>query len=91
VIIATLGGSEAAIDAGMLMRRRQTITGSTLRARPVAFKAAIARQLHQHVWPLFARKQLRPIIHEVFPAHEAARAHALMESSAHIGKILLRW
>ena len=91
VIIATLGGVQAAIDAGMLMRRRLTVTGSTLRARPVAFKAAIARQLHQHVWPLFARKQLRPIIHEVFPAQEATRAHALMESSTHIGKILLRW
>jgi NADPH:quinone reductase len=62
-----------------------------LRARPVAFKAAIAKKLYRHVWPLFAEKRLRPIIHEVFPAQEAARAHALMESGAHIGKIVLRW
>lgn len=91
VIIATLGGMKAEVDIGTLMRRRLTVTGSTLRARPVAFKAAIAEKLYQHVWPLFAQKRLRPIIHEVFPAHEAARAHALMESSTHIGKILLRW
>jgi NADPH2:quinone reductase len=91
VIIATLGGMKAEVDIGTLMRRRLTLTGSTLRARPVAFKAAIAEKLYQHVWPLFAQMRLRPIIHEVFPAHEAARAHALMESSTHIGKILLRW
>lgn len=91
VIIATLGGIRSTIDVGTLMRRRLTITGSTLRARPAAFKAAIAEKLYEHVWPLFANKRLRPIIHEVFPAHEAARAHALMESSTHIGKILLRW
>jgi len=91
VIIATLGGIRSTIDVGTLMRRRLTITGSTLRARPGAFKAAIAEKLYEHVWPLFANKRLRPIIHEVFPAHEAARAHALMESSTHIGKILLRW
>jgi NADPH2:quinone reductase len=91
VIIATLGGMKATVDVGMLMRRRLHVTGSTLRARPVAFKSAIAKALHEHVWPLFAEKRLRPVIHEVFPAQEAARAHALMESSAHIGKILLRW
>jgi len=91
VVIATLGGIRSTIDVGTLMRRRLTITGSTLRARPAAFKAAIAEKLYEHVWPLFANKRLRPIIHEVFPAHEAARAHALMESSTHIGKILLRW
>jgi NADPH2:quinone reductase len=91
VIIATLGGMKATIDVGMLMRRRLHVTGSTLRARSVAFKSAIAKALHEHVWPLFAEKRLRPVIHEVFPAQNAARAHALMESSAHIGKILLRW
>ncbi|WP_333680804.1 NAD(P)H-quinone oxidoreductase [Dyella sp.] len=91
VIIATLGGMKATIDAGMVMRRRLHVTGSTLRARSVAFKSAIAKELHEHVWPLFAEKRLRPVIHGVFPAQEAARAHALMESSAHIGKILLRW
>ncbi|MFC3653521.1 NAD(P)H-quinone oxidoreductase [Dyella humi] len=91
VFIATLGGMKTELDIRQLMHRRLTITGSTLRVRPVAFKAAIAEKLYRHVWPLFAEKRLRPIIHEVFPAHEAARAHALMESSAHIGKILLRW
>lgn len=91
VFIATLGGMKAELDFGKVMRRRLTITGSTLRGRPIAFKAAIAEKLYEHVWPLFADKRLRPIIHKVFPAQEAARAHALMESSAHIGKILLRW
>lgn len=91
VIIATLGGSAATIDAGALMRRRHTITGSTLRNRPVAFKAAIARELYEHVWPLLAAGTIRPVVHEVFPAAEAARAHALMESSRHIGKLMLTW
>lgn len=91
VIIATLGGMKASMDVGMLMRRRLHVTGSTLRARSVAFKSAIAKKLYENVWPLLAEKRLRPVIHEVFPAGEAARAHALMESSAHIGKILLRW
>lgn len=91
VIIATLGGTKATVDAGMLMRRRLHITGSTLRARSVAFKSAIAKQLYEHVWPLFSEQRLRPVIHEVFPAHDAAHAHALMESSTHIGKIMLRW
>jgi NADPH2:quinone reductase len=91
VIIATLGGANATIDLPKLMRRRLTITGSTLRPRPVAFKAAIARKLHEVIWPLIEADKIRPIIHTMFPATEAAKAHALMESSAHIGKILLRW
>ncbi|KRE89226.1 NAD(P)H-quinone oxidoreductase [Frateuria sp. Soil773] len=91
VVIATLGGSRATVDAATVMRRRLTITGSTLRPRPVAFKAAIARQLHEKVWPLLAAGKLRPVIHQVFPAAEAARAHAVMESSAHIGKLMLQW
>lgn len=91
VFIATLGGSKAGIDAAMIMRRRLTLTGSTLRARPVAFKAALARQLHEKVWPLLEAGRIRPVIHQIFPATEAAKAHALMESSAHIGKIMLRW
>lgn len=91
VIIATLGGNTATMDISKLMRRRLTITGSTLRPRPTAFKTAIAQNLYQHVWPLFAQGRLRPVIHEVFPAREAARAHTLMESSTHIGKLLLRW
>jgi NADPH:quinone reductase len=91
VIIATLGGAKATFDAGKLMHRRQSVTGSTLRIRSPSFKADIAAKLHQHVWPLFAAGKLRPVIHQVFPAAEAAAAHALMESSAHIGKIVLRW
>jgi NADPH2:quinone reductase len=91
VLIATMGGSRATIDAGQLMRRRLTLTGSTLRNRPVAFKAGLARQLHREVWPLLESGQVRPVIHTVLPAREAARAHALMESSAHIGKIMLAW
>lgn len=91
VFIATLGGKHADIDASLIMRRRLSLTGSTLRARPVAFKAEVARQLHQHVWPLLESGKVRPVIYRVFPAHEAAKAHALMESSEHIGKIMLEW
>ncbi len=91
VFIATLGGKHADIDASLIMRRRLTLTGSTLRARPVAFKAALARQLHAHVWPLLQSGKAKPVIHQVFPAREAAKAHALMESSKHIGKIMLQW
>ena len=91
VVIATLGGSSATLDMGKLMRRRLGVTGSTLRARPVAFKAAIARRLHEVVWPLIEAGSVRPVVHEVFPAEEAAKAHALMENGVHIGKIVLRW
>lgn len=91
VLIATLGGSKAQIDAAAVMRRRLTLTGSTLRARDVAFKGALAVQLHEKVWPLLEAGAVRPVIHQVFPAAEAARAHALMESSAHIGKLVLQW
>jgi NADPH2:quinone reductase len=89
-IIALLGGSKAQIDAGQVLRRRLTITGSTLRPRPVAFKAAIARQLHEKVWPLLAARRIQPVIHQAFPLEQAAAAHALMESSAHVGKIVLQ-
>ena len=91
VIIATLGGASAKLDAAKLMHRRISITGSTLRPRSVEFKSAIAAKLHDDVWPLFVEGRLHPVIHEVFPASDAARAHTLMESSTHIGKLLLRW
>lgn len=91
VFIATLGGGKAQIDAGKIMRKRLTLTGSTLRARSVAFKGEIARQLHENVWPLLATGKVRPVIHQVFPSADAASAHALMESSEHIGKIVLQW
>lgn len=91
VFIATLGGGKGQIDAGQIMRRRLTLTGSTLRARSIAFKGAIAQQLYEQVWPLLAAGTVRPVIHQVFPAAEAAAAHRLMESSEHIGKIVLQW
>ena len=91
VMIATQGGTKAEIDAGVLMRRRLTVTGSTLRPRPIAFKAAIAKSLRAHVWPDLAAGRVRPVMARVFPAAEAAAAHALMESNAHIGKIALQW
>ena len=91
VIIAVQGGLQATINAGEVLRRRLTITGSTLRPRPVAFKGAIAASLRQHVWPLLEAGRIKPVIHAVFPAAQAAQAHALMESSQHVGKIVLDW
>jgi putative PIG3 family NAD(P)H quinone oxidoreductase len=89
VQIAFLQGSKVTLDLAHLMMRRQTITGSTLRPRPVAEKAAIARNLRDKVWPLIEAGKVRPVIDRTFPLAEAAAAHRLMESSAHIGKILL--
>jgi NADPH2:quinone reductase len=91
VIIAVQGGTNAAVDAGLVLRRRLTITGSTLRPRPVEFKARIASALKETVWPWLESGAVKPVIHEVFPAAEAARAHALMESNQHIGKLVLTW
>lgn len=90
VVIALLGGSRANIDMGQVLRRRLNVTGSTLRPRPVAFKAAIAAQLREHAWPLFAQGKIKPVVHRVFPLAQAAEAHALMESSTHVGKIVLQ-
>lgn len=91
VIIAVQGGINSAFNAGLVLRRRLTITGSTLRPRSVAFKGAIAQALRERVWPLLASGQVRPVIHRTFPAADAAKAHALMESNQHIGKIVLTW
>jgi NADPH2:quinone reductase len=91
VIIALLGGGKAEIPLSDVLRRRITITGSTLRPRPPAFKGAIADALHKHVWPLLASGKIKPVIHKVFPAAQAADAHRLMESSEHVGKIMLTW
>jgi len=71
------------------MLKRLSITGSTLRARSVAFKAAVAGNLRAKVWPLIETGKVKPIVHKTFPLEQAAAAHALMESSAHIGKIVL--
>ena len=73
-----------------MLRRRLTITGSTLRPRPVEFKGAIARNLLKKVWPIMAAGKIKPVIHTVFPLEQAAAAHALMESSSHVGKIMLQ-
>ncbi|RKP57456.1 NAD(P)H-quinone oxidoreductase [Pararobbsia silviterrae] len=91
VLIATLGGAKAEVPFAEVMRRRLTITGSTLRPRPVAFKAAIAANLRERVWPLLACAAIKPVIYRTFAAEHAAQAHALMESSTHIGKIMLAW
>ncbi len=91
VIIAVQGGTKAEFNAGLVLRRRLQITGSTLRPRPVAFKAAIAQALRAKVWPLIESGAIRPVIHGTFPAAQAAAAHALMESNQHIGKIVLTW
>jgi NADPH2:quinone reductase len=91
VLIATLGGAKAELNLPEIMRRRLTITGSTLRPRPIEFKGAIAAQLNEHVWPLLEAGRIKPVIYKVFPAAQAADAHALMESSTHIGKIMLEW
>lgn len=89
-LIALLGGAKANVDLGQVLRRRLSISGSTLRPRPVAFKAAIAQRLREHVWPLFAAGKIKPVIYKTFPLEEAAEAHALMESSTHVGKIVLQ-
>jgi NADPH2:quinone reductase len=99
VIIAVQGGVTADFNAGLVLRRRLTITGSTLRPRSVAFKGAIAQALRARVWPWLEDGTIKPVIHSVFAAIEgadelpsgAARAHALMQSNQHIGKIVLTW
>jgi NADPH2:quinone reductase len=91
VIIAVQGGLKAEFNAGDLLRRRLTISGSTLRPRSVAFKAAIAQALRERVWPLIEAGRIKPVIERVFDAPQAAAAHALMESGQHVGKIALRW
>jgi NADPH2:quinone reductase len=95
VIIAVQGGVKAELNAGLVLRRRLTVTGSTLRPRPVAFKGAIAKALREKVWPLLESGAIKPVIHSVFAAHGepsgAAQAHVLMESNQHIGKIVLSW
>ncbi len=99
VIIAVQGGVKSEVNAGLVLRRRLTVTGSTLRPRSLAFKSAIADALKANVWPLIGDGRIKPVIHSVFPATQAgdglpsgaARAHALMESNQHIGKIVLTW
>lgn len=90
-IIAVQGGVKAEFNAALVLRKRLVITGSTLRPRSVAFKGAIARALREQVWPLLASGAVKPVIHSTFAAADAADAHVLMESNAHVGKIVLTW
>jgi NADPH2:quinone reductase len=90
-IIAVQGGTRSAFDAGLVLRKRLSITGSTLRPRSVAYKTRLAQALRERVWPLLETGRVKPVIHAVFPAADAAAAHALMESSTHVGKIVLTW
>lgn len=89
VFINAMQGSKFEVNALEIMRRRLTITGSTLRPRSADFKAALAASVEQHVWPLLQQGQFRTVLHRTFPLAEAAAAHQLMESSQHIGKIVL--
>ena len=89
VQIAMLAGAKPAVDLRKLMQKRLVHTGSTLRPRPIAEKAKIAKQLYQNVWPLFESGTVRPVIHTIFPFRDVARAHAVMEMSDHIGKLML--
>ena len=99
VIIAVQGGVKSEFNAGLVLRRRLTVTGSTLRARPVVFKGAIAQALRQQVWPQLEAGRVKPVVHARFAALQAgeglpsgaARAHALMQSGDHVGKIVLTW
>jgi len=89
VEIATLQGAKAELNIQTIMQRRLTITGSTLRARPIADKGAIAASVHRHVWPLIESGAVKPIVYATFPLRDASAAHRVMESSAHIGKLVL--
>ncbi len=90
-VIAVQGGAASQIDAGLLLRKRLSITGSTLRPRSVAYKSTLAQALRSTVWPLIEAGRVKPVIHQVFAAAQAADAHRLMESSTHVGKIVLTW
>lgn len=89
VQIATMQGARVQLDLRQMMFKRLTLTGSTLRARPVEEKSRIARALRQHIWPLLNQGQMKPVIFRELPLREASQAHALMESSQHTGKIVL--
>jgi NADPH2:quinone reductase len=91
VLINTMKGKDVQVDLAAVMRKRLNITGSMLRSREIAFKANIAQSLEKNIWPLLASGQIKPVIYKVFPASNAAEAHKLMESSEHIGKIVLSW
>jgi len=90
-VIAVQGGVNSVLDAGLLLRKRLTVTGSTLRPRSISYKTGLAVELKAKAWPLIEAGKVKAVIHQVFPAEQAAQAHALMESSTHVGKIVLTW
>ncbi len=90
-LIAVQGGTQSQLDVGLVLRKRLSITGSTLRPRSVAYKTALAKELLDQVWPLLSAGTIKPVIHQVFAPAQAAQAQALMESSTHVGKIVLNW
>jgi NADPH2:quinone reductase len=89
IVIALLGGPRAEVKMHLILTKRLTLTGSTLRSRTVAQKAAVAAAVLQNVWPLLSAGRVRPLIHATFPLAEASAAHRLMETSQHVGKIVL--
>jgi NADPH:quinone reductase len=89
LLINMMLGKDVGIDLSLILHKRLTITGSTLRSRDIAFKSAVAQSLEKYIWPFFDSHVIRPVVHDIFPADKAAEAHALMESSKHIGKIVL--
>lgn len=90
-LIAVQGGTQSEVDAGLLLRRRLTVAGSTLRARSPAFKAAIAQQLRDKVWPLMEARRVRPVMAQSFAAADVVRAHETLEAGVHVGKLVLSW
>jgi NADPH:quinone reductase len=90
-LIAVQGGTDSRFDSGAVLRKRLSIVGSTLRPRSVAYKGELAKALRERVWPLIEAGRIKPVVHQVFPAAQAAQAHALMEASTHVGKIVLNW
>ncbi|HEK22006.1 MAG TPA: NAD(P)H-quinone oxidoreductase [Bacteroidetes bacterium] len=91
VLINTMKGKDVAVDLSLIMRKRLTVTGSTLRNRDVDFKTAIAANLKQHIWPLLTAGKIKPVIYKTFTPTDAAAAHQLMEDSTHMGKIVIKW
>jgi NADPH:quinone reductase len=89
VVISLLGGSRAEVNMGLILTKRLTLTGSTLRARTIPQKAEVADAVRKNIWPLLAAGRVRPVIYATFPLAEASEAHRLMETSNHIGKIVL--
>jgi NADPH2:quinone reductase len=89
VMINSMKGKDVQVDLAAVMRKRLNLTGSLLRSRDTGFKSAIAKNLEEHIWPLLASGKIKPVIYKIFPANEASKAHELMESSEHMGKIML--